>query len=166
MSREGSPRPDPRRITSTRDLPKGIGALEREGVLARKRIAGQVGRHRQQYCVKPWLRPGRAGPAGRRLRSGDTPQSRPCRAAQQAETDVGGSAALEPMQPDTHADLEMAQMMKASGTVLDRMFLTEMIQLHAAGLPSAHRATPHVEDERPRAMAAHIYRVQAEELVG
>jgi uncharacterized protein (DUF305 family) len=79
-------------------------------------------------------------------------------------TDVGGSAEPAPMPPDPHADPEMVQMMNASGTELDRMFLTEMIPHHAAGLPPAHRATPHVQTEQLRTMATDIYQAQAEEI--
>ena len=58
----------------------------------------------------------------------------------------------------------MMAMMAATGTELDRIFLTEMIPHHAAGLPIAHRSVPHVQNEQLRTLAAHMYQAQSEEI--
>lgn len=77
---------------------------------------------------------------------------------------LAGSAEPPAAPPDPIAEPEMAEMMETSGSDLDRMFLVEMIPHHAAGLPTAHRAKPHVQNETLRAMADDIYQTQAEEI--
>jgi uncharacterized protein (DUF305 family) len=77
---------------------------------------------------------------------------------------VAGSDEPAPMPADPHADPEMMEMMNTTGAELDRMFLTEMIPHHAGGLPTAHRADPHVENEELRTLANDMYLAQAEEI--
>jgi uncharacterized protein (DUF305 family) len=77
--------------------------------------------------------------------------------------EVAGSEVPPPMPADSHADPEMMAMMNATGVELDRMFLTEMIPHHAGGLPVAHRANPHVQ-EQLRNIANDMYLAQAEEI--
>ncbi len=69
-----------------------------------------------------------------------------------------------PTPADPHMQAEMAQMMEASGLELDVMFLEEMIPHHAAGLPTAHRAKPHVQNDQLAAMSDDIYHAQAREI--
>ncbi|HEY8943591.1 MAG TPA: DUF305 domain-containing protein, partial [Polyangiaceae bacterium] len=61
-------------------------------------------------------------------------------------------------------EAEMDEMMAASGTELDRMFLEQMSAHHAAALPTAHRAKPRVENAELRAMSDDIYHSQAQEV--
>ena len=75
-----------------------------------------------------------------------------------------GAAESPEMPADAHADLEMEQMMEASGLELDLMFLEEMIPHHAGGLPTAHRAKPHVENEQLATMSDAMYHAQAHEI--
>jgi uncharacterized protein (DUF305 family) len=77
---------------------------------------------------------------------------------------IAGSASPPPMPEDAHADAEMMAMMAATGTELDRIFVTEMIPHHAAGLPTAHRSVPHVQNEQLRTLAADMYQAQSEEI--
>ncbi|HKP64193.1 MAG TPA: DUF305 domain-containing protein [Polyangiales bacterium] len=50
-------------------------------------------------------------------------------------------------------DREMQSMMQMHGPELDQMFMHEMTQHHAAGIPTAHRAKLHVQHPELRAMA-------------
>lgn len=79
-------------------------------------------------------------------------------------TELAGSAEPSAMPPDPHADPEMMEMLSTTGAELDRMFLTEMIPHHASGLPTAHRATPHVQNEELRTLADEMYQAQSEEI--
>jgi uncharacterized protein (DUF305 family) len=83
---------------------------------------------------------------------------------QSVREEVAGDAEPSPMPTDPHMETEMQEMMNASGTELDVMFLEEMIAHHAAGLPTAHRANPHVQNSELRTMADDIYHAQAEEI--
>jgi uncharacterized protein (DUF305 family) len=74
-------------------------------------------------------------------------------------------AAESPAPPrDRHMQPEMAEMMTLNGLELDRMFLREMTPHHAAGIPTAHRAKPHVQNEELRAMADNIFEAQSREI--
>jgi uncharacterized protein (DUF305 family) len=95
------------------------------------------------------------------IRSQQTEELQTLRAVR---TTLAGSAEPPPMPADPHADPEMMEMMNASGLELDRMFLTEMIPHHASGLPTAHRARPHVQNEDLRALADDMYLAQSEEI--
>ncbi|HEU5073697.1 MAG TPA: DUF305 domain-containing protein [Polyangiaceae bacterium] len=98
--------------------------------------------------------------------------ARSMRDTQQAEVDtmlavrveVAGSDAVQTPPHDPHMMAEMEQMEQLSGAELDRMFLEEMIPHHAAGLPSAHRAKPHVITPELQKLADDIYNAQAEEI--
>jgi uncharacterized protein (DUF305 family) len=79
-------------------------------------------------------------------------------------TELAGSAGPPSMPADPHADPEMMEMLSTTGAELDRMFLTEMIPHHASGLPTAHRATPHVQNEELRTLADEMYQAQSEEI--
>ncbi|HKP64207.1 MAG TPA: DUF305 domain-containing protein, partial [Polyangiales bacterium] len=72
----------------------------------------------------------------------------------------------EPTAPpnDAHMHGEMQMMMHVQGGELDHMFMTEMVQHHAAGIPTAHRAKPHVENPDLRAMADSIFQTQSREI--
>ena len=65
---------------------------------------------------------------------------------------------------DPHMPPEMERMKSISGTELDEMFLREMIPHHAAGIPTAHRAKPHVQNAELRAMADDIFEAQSTEI--
>jgi uncharacterized protein (DUF305 family) len=94
------------------------------------------------------------------------------RDTQQAEIDtmlavrveVAGSDVVPTPPHDPHMMAEMEQMEQLSGAELDRVFLEEMIPHHAAGLPSAHRAKPHVTAPELQKLADDIYNAQAEEI--
>jgi uncharacterized protein (DUF305 family) len=75
---------------------------------------------------------------------------------------LGGNAAPPPADP--HAEAEMESMASASGAMLDRMFLLEMIPHHAAGLPSAHRAQPFLDNPELQQLAEDIVQAQATEI--
>lgn len=77
---------------------------------------------------------------------------------------VAGSAEPPEMPADPHADPEMQEMMMMTGEALDRMFLEEMITHHAAGLPTAHRAQPHVMRPELLQLADDMFLTQAEEI--
>lgn len=75
-----------------------------------------------------------------------------------------GSAESPAPPRDRHMQPEMAEMMTLNGLELDRMFLREMTPHHAAGIPTAHRAKPHVQSEELRAMADSIFEAQSREI--
>lgn len=79
-------------------------------------------------------------------------------------TELEGSGEPPMMEVDPHADVDMPVMMRISGQDLDRMFLEEMIAHHAAGLPTAHRARPHVKRPELAALATAMYLAQADEI--
>lgn len=81
-----------------------------------------------------------------------------------ARLELEGDDEPPPMPADPHGDPEMHEMMQASGGELDRMFLEEMIPHHAAGLPTAHRARPHVIRPELSALAINIFLTQAQEI--
>jgi uncharacterized protein (DUF305 family) len=83
---------------------------------------------------------------------------------QAVREELTGAADSPPMPADPHMEPEMAEMMEASGLELDLMFLEEMIPHHAGGLPTAHRAKPHVENEQLATMSDDIYYAQAHEI--
>jgi uncharacterized protein (DUF305 family) len=83
---------------------------------------------------------------------------------QTVREELTGEAEPDPMPADPHMVPEMEEMMEASGLELDVMFLAEMIAHHAGGLPTAHRAKPHVENTELAAMSDAIYHAQAEEI--
>lgn len=93
-----------------------------------------------------------------------TAQTREIETMQAVREQLTGEANPDPMPPDPHMEPEMQQMMAASGLELDLMFLEEMIPHHAGGLPTAHRAKPHVENAELAAMSDDIYHAQAEEI--
>ncbi|HKU38777.1 MAG TPA: DUF305 domain-containing protein [Polyangiales bacterium] len=73
------------------------------------------------------------------------------------------SADTAPPQDD-HMHGEMKMMMQMRGSELDHMFVSEMVQHHAAGIPTAHRAKPHVQNAELRAMADNIFESQSREV--
>lgn len=81
-----------------------------------------------------------------------------------ARLELEGSEEPPPMPSDPHGDPEMDAMMEATGTELDRMFLEEMIPHHASGLPTAHRARPHVTRPELSALATDMFLTQAQEI--
>lgn len=81
-----------------------------------------------------------------------------------ARLEIAGSDAVPPPPDDPHMLAEMEKMQQLRGAELDRMFLEEMIPHHAAGLPSAHRAKPHVTRPELQRLADDIYNAQAEEI--
>jgi uncharacterized protein (DUF305 family) len=94
------------------------------------------------------------------------------RASQQQEVEtmltvrlaIAGSAAVPKPPKDALMMAEMAHMRELSGDEFDRMFLTEMIPHHAAGLPPAHRAKPHLESPELQQMSMDIFDAQAREV--
>jgi uncharacterized protein (DUF305 family) len=93
-----------------------------------------------------------------------TAQTEELATMREVRAELAGGGEPAPMPADPHADPEMMQMMSTTGAELDRMFLTEMIPHHAGGLPTAHRAEPHVENEELRTLANEMYLAQAEEI--
>ena len=93
-----------------------------------------------------------------------TAQMQEVETMQAVREELTGDADGDPMPPDLHVQPEMEQMMAARGLELDRMFLEEMIPHHAGGVPTAHRAKPHVENPELAAMSDDIYHAQAEEI--
>ncbi len=93
-----------------------------------------------------------------------TAQTEELETMQGIRAELAGSEEPSPVPADPHADPEMAEMMTTTGVELDRMFLTEMIPHHAAGLPTAHRANPHVQNEELRTLANEMYQAQSEEI--
>jgi uncharacterized protein (DUF305 family) len=83
------------------------------------------------------------------------------RAARQALTGVADSP---PPPADVHMDADMHVMMTLAGAQLDKVFLEEMIQHHAAALPSAHRAPPNLSRSDLKTLAASIYDAQSREI--
>lgn len=75
-----------------------------------------------------------------------------------------GSPEPNPPPKDPMMESMMQHMMKASGVVLDVMFLVEMIPHHASGLGPAHRARPHLTDDRLLPIADAIYTTQSKEI--
>ena len=68
------------------------------------------------------------------------------------------------LEHDAHMHAEMEQMMSLRGAELDRMFLAEMVTHHAAAVPTAHRAKPHVKASEIRSMADDIFEAQSREI--
>jgi uncharacterized protein (DUF305 family) len=97
----------------------------------------------------------------RSMRDSQTTEIDEMKAARQALT---GSALSPAMPADPHMDAEMATMKTLSREELDRVFLEEMIPHHAAALPTAHRARPHVQNSTLSAMAASMFDAQAKEV--
>ena len=85
-------------------------------------------------------------------------------AMRDARESLTGMAESPALPRDWHTQREMAEMRKLNGLELDRMFLREMIPHHAAGIPTAHRAKPHVQDAELRAMADRIFAAQSDEV--
>jgi uncharacterized protein (DUF305 family) len=65
---------------------------------------------------------------------------------------------------DDHMHADMAMMMSLGGSAVDVMFLSEMAQHHAAGIPTAHRAKPHVQNVELRSMSDSIFESQSREV--
>jgi uncharacterized protein (DUF305 family) len=83
------------------------------------------------------------------------------RSARQALTGVADSP---PPPADAHMAADMHVMMGLSGAQLDKVFLEEMIQHHAAALPAAHRAPPNLSRSDLKALASSIYDAQSREI--
>ena len=60
-------------------------------------------------------------------------------------------------------DAEMATMKMLDGQ-LDRMFLEEMVPHHAAALPTAHRARPHLQNGDLSQLAARMFDAPSKEV--
>ncbi len=94
------------------------------------------------------------------------------RDSQQAEVDtmlavrveIAGSAAVPPPPHDPMMMAHMEHMQHLSGAALDQMFLEQMIPHHAAGIPTAHRANPHLERAELKKLAGDIFNAQAREV--
>lgn len=83
----------------------------------------------------------------------------------QAIRAVRGVATEPPPPPaDPHMLAEMATMKALSGAALDRKFLEEMIPHHAAGLPPAKRARPHLMTAEAKRLARDIFDAQSMEI--
>lgn len=65
---------------------------------------------------------------------------------------------------DPHMQTDMQRMTSMNGRSLDQMFLREMISHHAAAIPTAHRAKPHVQNSELRAMTDDIFDTQSREV--
>ena len=78
--------------------------------------------------------------------------------------EVAGNAQPSAAPPDKHMNSAMERMMSSSGAALDAMFLGEMIPHHAAALPTAHRAKPHVNRPELAQIADDLYKSHARQL--
>ena len=78
--------------------------------------------------------------------------------------EVAGSSAVPAPPHDAVMMAEMEQMKQLSGAAFDQRFLEEMIPHHAAGIPTAHRAHPHLESPVLEKLAADIFNAQAREV--
>lgn len=78
--------------------------------------------------------------------------------------EIAGSAVVPapPHDPIMMAHLE--HMKGLSGAALDRMFLEEMIPHHAAAIPTAHRAKPHLERAELQKLSSDIFSAQSREV--
>jgi uncharacterized protein (DUF305 family) len=77
---------------------------------------------------------------------------------------LAGTADSPAVPDDMHMQSDMAMMRSLSGTAVDALFLGDMAQHHAAGIPTAHRAKPHVENAELRSMSDSIFQTQAREI--
>lgn len=79
---------------------------------------------------------------------------------------VARGVAAEPPPPpaDPHMLMDMTAMKALSGVALDRKFLEEMIPHHAAGLPPAKRARPHLMTAEAKKLARDIFDAQSMEI--
>lgn len=94
-----------------------------------------------------------------RMKAAQQAEIQTMRAARQALTGTAES----PMMENPHGEMDMAEMMNASGTALDRLFLRNMIPHHAGGVMSAHNATGLTRSDI-QALRQTIYDTQAEEV--
>lgn len=83
------------------------------------------------------------------------------RAARSALT---GSAESKPPPPDAHMTADMDRMKTMSGSMLDEMFITQMIGHHAAGIAPAKRAVANLTRDDMRTLARNIAADQAKEI--
>jgi uncharacterized protein (DUF305 family) len=81
-----------------------------------------------------------------------------------ARQSLTGSATSPAVAADSHMDAEMATMKTLDGQALDRMFLEEMVPHHAAALPTAHRARPHLKNGDLSALAVKMFDAQSKEI--
>lgn len=94
------------------------------------------------------------------------------RDAQQEEVDtmlavrleLAGSRTVPPPPDDPVMMAHLEHMQTLSGAALDQMFLEQMIPHHAAGIPTAHRANPHLERTELKKLAKDIFNAQAREV--
>lgn len=94
------------------------------------------------------------------------------RDSQQGEVDtmlavrleIAGSATVPEPPHDPIMMAHMEHMKALAGAELDQMFLEQMIPHHAAGIPSAHRANPHLERAELKKLASDIFNAQAREI--
>jgi len=91
-------------------------------------------------------------------------QSREIQIMQTVRTTEAGSADPTPMPDDPHMKPDMQSMSQMRGSALDEMFLRDMIPHHAAGMPTASRAKPHVTEPALQQMADDIFRAQGTEI--
>lgn len=78
--------------------------------------------------------------------------------------EIAGSDAVPAPPHDVMMMAEMERMKELSGAAFDQRFLEEMIPHHAAGIPTAHRARPHLENPTLDQLAADIFNAQAREV--
>lgn len=81
-----------------------------------------------------------------------------------ARKELVGSDAVPSPPDDPHMLAESKEMAGLSGGDLDHMFLAEMIPHHAAALPTAHRAKPHLTRSDLQQLAENIVDAQAREI--
>ncbi|HET9960120.1 MAG TPA: DUF305 domain-containing protein [Polyangiaceae bacterium] len=65
---------------------------------------------------------------------------------------------------DPHADAALNQVLSLEGSDLDKLFLTEMIALHAEALPVIHRAMHALTRTDLKSLAADMFQAEAEEI--
>jgi uncharacterized protein (DUF305 family) len=78
--------------------------------------------------------------------------------------EITGSVAVPEPPHDPVMMTHMEHMKNLSGAALDQMFLEQMIPHHAAGIPTAHRANPHVQRAELKKLAGDIFNAQAREV--
>ncbi|HET9931060.1 MAG TPA: DUF305 domain-containing protein, partial [Polyangiaceae bacterium] len=94
------------------------------------------------------------------------------RDTQQQEVDImlavrlelAGSATVPEPPRDPMMMAHMEHMKTLSGASLDQMLLEQMIPHHAAGIPTAHRANPHIQRPELKKLASDIFNAQAREI--
>ncbi len=101
------------------------------------------------------------GEMAQRMIAAQTAELEKMRAARSALT---GTAESQPLPPDQHMMADMEHMKTMSGSMLDEMFLAEMIGHHAAGIAPAKRAIPNLARDDMRTLARSIAANQAKEV--